>query len=126
MSEDWKKTTAFQKLEETAFKNGKKKDLRHCWSVILTSVLVKVLECPILEAIFIYTMVSSQHRFSKDKSCLTNLISSYDETTFRIDAGEQRISPTLTSARLLILSVTASSKANSGDVDWMSGQELAE
>lgn len=67
------------------FKNGKKEDPGTHWPGSLTLIPKKVKECLILEAISEHedkkVARSSQHGFIKRKSCLTNLIAFYDETT---------------------------------------------
>lgn len=49
---------------------------------------------------------NSQHSFTKDKSCLTNLIAFYDKITRPVNEMEAVNMFTLTLARLLILSST--------------------
>jgi len=84
---DWRKpnVTPF-------FKKGKKEDPGNYRPVSLTSIPGKVMEQFILEVIIKQVEVkrvirSSQHRFSKGKSCLTNLIAFYDGMTGWVEDG---------------------------------------
>jgi len=84
---DWRKASV-----TPIFKKGKKEDPRNYRPVSLTSTPRKVMEQLILEVInkqveekkFIR---SSQHGFTKGKSCLTNLIAFYDDMTGWVDEG---------------------------------------
>ena len=81
--------------------------------VSLTSVPGNAMEQLVLDAISKQleekkVIRNSQHVFTKGKLYLTNLIAFYDGITSWIDGGEQWMSSTLTSARLLILSPTTS------------------
>jgi len=72
--EDWRKVSV-----TPIFKKGKKDDPRNYRPVSLTSIPGKVMEQLILEVIIKQVeekkvIGSSQHGFSKGKSCLTNLI----------------------------------------------------
>jgi len=95
------------------FKNGKEEDLGNYRPVSLTSVPGNAMEQLVLDAISKQleekkVIRNSQHVFTKGKLYLTNLIAFYDGITSWIDGGEQWMSSTLTSARLLILSPTTS------------------
>jgi len=83
--EDWRKATV-----TPIFKKGKKEDPGNYRLVSLTSVLGKVMEQLILEVIIKHVeeknvIRSSQHGFTKGKSCLTNLIAFYDGMTGWVD-----------------------------------------
>lgn len=73
MPEGWKKANV-----TLMFKKGKKEDSENCRSVSLTSVPGKVMKQLILEAISKHmedkVVRSSQHGYTKGKSCLTNLV----------------------------------------------------
>jgi len=83
--EDWRKANV-----TPVFKMGKKEDPGNYRLVSLTSIMGKVMKQLILEVInkqveekkFIR---SSQHGFTKGKSCLTNLIAFYDGVTGWVD-----------------------------------------
>ena len=79
--EDWRKASVTQ-----VFKMGKKKDLGNYRLVSLTSIPGEVMGQLILEVISKHVeekkvIRSSQHGFTKGKSCLTNLIAFYDGMT---------------------------------------------
>ena len=79
--EDWRKANV-----TPVFKKGKKEDPGNYRPVSLTSIPGKVMEQLILEVITKQVeeknvIKSSQHRFTKGKSCLTNLIAFYDDMT---------------------------------------------
>ncbi|GAB0179960.1 mitochondrial enolase superfamily member 1 [Grus japonensis] len=74
-------------------RKGWKEDLGDYRSVSLTSVPGKVMEQFILSAITQHVQDNqvirpSQHGFMKGRSCLTNLISSYDKVTRLVDEGK--------------------------------------
>jgi len=85
--EDWRKANV-----TPIFKKGKKEEPGNYRPVSLTSIPGKVMEQLILEAIIKQVeekkvIRSSQHGFTKGKSCLTNLIAFYDDTTGWVDEG---------------------------------------
>jgi len=74
------------------FKKGKKEDPGNYRPVSLTSIPGKMTEQLILEVIIKEAeekkvIRSSQHGFTKPKSCLTNLIAFYDDMTGWVDEG---------------------------------------
>ncbi|KAJ7404058.1 RNA-directed DNA polymerase from mobile element jockey-like protein [Pitangus sulphuratus] len=74
-------------------KKGHNKDLGNYRPVILTSMPGMVVEQIILSAIAQYLQDSqgirhSQCAFRRARSCLNNLISFYDQVTFRMDEGK--------------------------------------
>jgi len=85
--EDWRNVSV-----TPVFKKGKKEDPGNYRPVSLTAVPGKVMEQLILDVISKQVeekkvIRSSQHRFTKGKSCLTNLIAFYDGMTGWIDEG---------------------------------------
>jgi len=87
VSEDWGKANV-----TPIIKKGKKEDPGNYRPVSLTSIPGKVLEQLILEVIIKQVeekkvIRSSQHGFTKGKSCLTNLTAFYDGITGWVDEG---------------------------------------
>ena len=87
MPEDWRKANV-----TPVFKKGKKDDPGNYRPVSLTSIPGKVLEQHILEVFSKQVeekkvIRSSQHGFTKGKSCLTNLTAFYDGITGWVDEG---------------------------------------
>ncbi|PKU43583.1 rna-directed dna polymerase from mobile element jockey- hypothetical protein [Limosa lapponica baueri] len=85
--EDWRKANVIP-----VFKKGKKKDPGNYRPVSLTSIPGKMMERLVLAIISKHmeekkAIRSSQHGFTKGKSCLTNLIAFYDGITGWIDEG---------------------------------------
>jgi len=85
--EDWRRANVIP-----VFKKGKKEDPGNYRLVSLTSILGKMMELLILEVIIKQVeekkvIRSSQHGFTKGKSCLTNLIAFYNGMTGWIDEG---------------------------------------
>jgi len=81
VSENWRKAKV-----TPIFKMGKKEDAGNYRPVSHTSILGKVMEKLILEAIIKQVeekkvIRNSQHGFTKGKSCLTNIIAFYDDMT---------------------------------------------
>ena len=84
--EDWRKA-----IVTPIFKKGKKEDPGDYRPLSLTSIPGKVMEQLILEVIIRQVeekvISSSQHGFTKGKSCLTNLIAFYDGMSGWVDGG---------------------------------------
>ncbi|PKU46621.1 rna-directed dna polymerase from mobile element jockey- hypothetical protein [Limosa lapponica baueri] len=85
--EDWRKANVIP-----VFKKGKKEDLGNYRLVSLTSIPGKMMEQLVLDIISKHmeekkTIRSSQHGFTKGKSCLTKLIAFSDGMTDWIDKG---------------------------------------
>jgi len=75
------------------YKECWKEDLGNYWPVSLTSVLEKIMERFILSVLTRHVQDShgirpSQHGFMKGRSCLTKLISLYDQVTCLVDDGK--------------------------------------
>jgi len=75
------------------YKKGQKEDLRNYRPVSLTSMPWKIIERFILAALTRHVKDNqgirpSQHGFMKGRSCLTNLISFYEQVTHLVDEGE--------------------------------------
>ncbi|RMB97863.1 hypothetical protein DUI87_25341 [Hirundo rustica rustica] len=74
-------------------KKGRKEDLGNYRLISLTSMLGKIMEQIILSAITQHLQDSqgirtSQHGFWRGRSCLTNLVSFYDQVPWLVDAGK--------------------------------------
>ncbi|PKU44242.1 rna-directed dna polymerase from mobile element jockey- hypothetical protein [Limosa lapponica baueri] len=85
--EDWRNANVIP-----VFKKGKKEDPGNYRPVSLTSIPGKMMERLVLGIILKHmeekqAIRSSQHGFTKGKSCLTNLIAFYDGMTAWIDEG---------------------------------------
>jgi len=101
---DWRKANVTPVL-----KKGKKEDPGNHRPGSLTSIPGKVMEQRILDVIVKQVeekkfIRSSQHGFTKGKSCLTNLIAFCVGMTSWIDERREWMLSTSTSARLLTLS----------------------
>ncbi|KAK4827275.1 hypothetical protein QYF61_016421 [Mycteria americana] len=75
------------------YKKGWKQDLGNYRPVSLTSVPGKIMERFTLSALNRHVQANqrlrpSQHGFMKGRSCLTNLISFYDQVTHLVDEGK--------------------------------------
>ncbi|CAM5171140.1 unnamed protein product [Natator depressus] len=83
--DDWKKANVVP-----IFKKGKKADPGNYRPVSFTSVPGKIMEQVLKESILKHleerkSIRNSQHGFTKDKSCLTNLVAFYDKITGSVD-----------------------------------------
>jgi len=86
--EDWKKSNV-----NPIFKKGSRSQAENYRPVSLTSVICKVFESLIRDAMVKYLednflIGDSQHGFRKGRSCLTNLLSFLDKVTGSIDSGD--------------------------------------
>ncbi|CAM4572930.1 unnamed protein product, partial [Caretta caretta] len=86
--DDWKKANVVP-----IFKKGKEEDPGNYRPISLTSVLGKIMEQILKESILKHleerkVIKNSQHRFTKGKSCLTNLIVFYDKIIGSVNEGK--------------------------------------
>ena len=86
--EDWRLASV-----TPIYKKDCKEDLGNYRPVSLTSVPGKVMEQIVLREIMWHVLDNrgirpSQHGFTKDRSCLTNVISFYDLVTYLMDEGK--------------------------------------
>ncbi|CAM4590592.1 unnamed protein product, partial [Lepidochelys olivacea] len=86
--DDWKKANVVP-----IFKKGKEEDPGNYRPVSLTSIPGKIMEQVLKESILKHleerkVIRNNQHGFTKGKSCLTNLLSFYDEITGSVDEGK--------------------------------------
>ena len=84
---DWKEAAVIP-----LFKKGKRADPENYRPISLTSLLCKILESIIKDNILCHLdkhslIKSSQHGFTKGKSCLTNLLEFMEEVTENLDVG---------------------------------------
>jgi len=99
------------------YKKGQKEDPGNYRPVSLTSVPVKITERFILSALTGHVKDNqgirhSQHGFMKGRSCLTNLISFYDQVTHVVGEGKAVDVIYLDFSKSLILFPTAASQRN--------------
>lgn len=88
MPDDWKEANIIP-----IFKKGKKDKCENYRPVSLTSIVCKIFESILKEAIVghldKYCLINtSQHGFTKGRSCLTNLLEFFEYVTNSIDKGE--------------------------------------
>ena len=86
--DDWRIASA-----TAIYKNGRKEDPGNCRPVSLTLVPGKIMDQLILSALTGHVKDNkeirpSQHGFMKGRSCLTTLISFYDQVTRLVDEGK--------------------------------------
>ena len=110
--EDWKKANVVP-----IFKKGRRVDLANYRPISLTSILGKILEKFIKEAILeglaqANILRDSQHGVDAGRSCLTNLISFYDQVTYTWTREKRLMSYILTSKKPLIWYPTITSWPN--------------
>ena len=75
------------------FKKGKKYDRQNYRPVSLTSIVCKILESIIKDAMLghlnKFSLIrGSQHGFTTGRSCLTNLLEFFEEVSSKIDEGK--------------------------------------
>jgi len=75
------------------FKKGKKSDAQNYRPVSLTSLLCKIMESLLKDAILVHVnkfslILDSQHGFTQGRSCLTNLLDFLEDVTHNIDEGK--------------------------------------
>jgi len=81
--DDWRITNV-----TLIYKKGRKEDPGNYKPVSLTSVLGKIMEGITKHLKDNQGIRPSQHGFMKGRSCLTNLVSSYDQVTCLVDKGK--------------------------------------
>lgn len=69
------------------FKKDNQEDLGNCKMINVTSIFREMMEQIIMAIEARKVIGSSQCGFTKGKSCLTNLITFYDEKTVLVDKG---------------------------------------
>ena len=75
------------------FKKGKKSEPKNYRPISLTSLVCKILESLIKDSIVCHLskfslIKDSQHGFTKNRSCLTNLLEFLEEVTSTLDTGK--------------------------------------